>query len=203
VVPPGLDLEALERPPLEREAPPLIIWNHRWEFDKQPEVFFDALAELDRDGVPFRLALLGENSRSEARSFLDARRRYGPRLVHFGYEPDRAQYLAWLRRGAVSVSTAAQENFGIAAVEAAYAGAAPLWPDRLSYPELLGPAAGRDHLYADFRELVVKLKARALEPIYDQDRHQKHKEELGRFDWSRLIERYDDLIERTAQKHGP
>jgi hypothetical protein len=30
----------------EKQKPPLVIWNHRWEFDKQPEIFF---AGLSRD----------------------------------------------------------------------------------------------------------------------------------------------------------
>ena len=199
VMPPGLDLAAIASHPVERDGgPPIIIWNHRWEFDKQPEVFFQAVDELDRAGVPFRLALLGENFRVQPQAFLDARERWGGRIVRFGYAEDREEYLDWLRRGTVSVSTATQENFGLAAVEAAYAGAYPLWPDRLSYPELLGPEAGRGHLYSEFGELVVKLKMRMTGPPYDRDAHERMRRALDRFDWSRRIGHYDDLIESTA-----
>ncbi|HUV08345.1 MAG TPA: hypothetical protein VMX75_11490 [Spirochaetia bacterium] len=46
----------------EREGPPpLIIWNHWWEFDKGPEAFFCALDGALEEGSEFRLALLGEN----------------------------------------------------------------------------------------------------------------------------------------------
>ena len=41
------------------DLPPLIIWNHRWEFDKNPGDFFDALDAVLERGLNFRLALLG------------------------------------------------------------------------------------------------------------------------------------------------
>jgi glycosyltransferase involved in cell wall biosynthesis len=196
---PGLDLAAIAARPVERDGgAPLIIWNHRWEHDKQPEVFFRALDELGRAGIGFRLALLGENFQVQPQAFRDARERWGGRIVRCGYVEDRQEYFAWLARGAVSVSTAAQENFGLAAVEAAYAGAYPLWPDRLSYPELIGPEAGRGHLYSEFGELVVKLKMRMTGPPYDRDEHERIRRALDRFDWSRRIGHYDDLIESTA-----
>ena len=37
----------------------LILWNHRWEYDKAPELFVDAMIELEQAGVDFKLALLG------------------------------------------------------------------------------------------------------------------------------------------------
>ncbi|MCZ6696694.1 MAG: DUF3524 domain-containing protein, partial [Acidobacteria bacterium] len=52
--PPGLE-------PRDASKPPLIIWNHRWEFDKRPAAFFRALDAVRERGREFRLALLGEN----------------------------------------------------------------------------------------------------------------------------------------------
>ncbi len=39
---------------------PLILWNHRWEHDKNPESFFGALRKLKAQNIPFKLAILGE-----------------------------------------------------------------------------------------------------------------------------------------------
>ena len=39
---------------------PLILWNHRWEYDKNPEEFLQALLRLDEQGLDFRLAILGK-----------------------------------------------------------------------------------------------------------------------------------------------
>ena len=41
----------------------LLVWNHRWEYDKAPEIFAEALSILKHSGVDFRLALLGARPR--------------------------------------------------------------------------------------------------------------------------------------------
>ena len=52
------------------ESPPLIIWNHRWEFDKNPRPFFEALDRIDESGLDFQVALLGENLTKIRKHFL-------------------------------------------------------------------------------------------------------------------------------------
>lgn len=42
------------------EGPLHILWNHRWEHDKQPDVFFAILFELQDNDVPF-LVSVGES----------------------------------------------------------------------------------------------------------------------------------------------
>lgn len=41
--------------------PPVIIWNHRWEHDKNPEAFFRALYALADQNIDFRLSVLGQD----------------------------------------------------------------------------------------------------------------------------------------------
>jgi len=55
-----------------------------------------------------------------------------------GYQRDRTDYEAALCEADVFVSTAEHEFFGLSAVEAALAGAYPLLPERLAYPEIFG-----------------------------------------------------------------
>ncbi|MFO8058073.1 MAG: DUF3524 domain-containing protein [bacterium] len=195
---PGVDLASIDQARVEKDTdPPLIVWNHRWEFDKRPEDFFAAIYELERDGLDFGLVILGENFQVKPRPFLEAQERLGHRIVCLEYVPDRGEYLSWLCRSSVSVSTASQENFGIAAVEAAYAGARPLWPDRLSYPELLG-SGFREHLYHDFSDLVLKLKKALRQGPAGRGLPERQAQLLFRFDWSQLISLYDGLLEQTA-----
>ena len=75
VLHPGCDLPAAgsEFAPRDPARPPLIIWNHRWEFDKQPEVFFAALDAVHARGREFEVALLGENFQFVPQEFLDPR----------------------------------------------------------------------------------------------------------------------------------
>ena len=156
---PGLPFSgraAAGRPPRSRprSGPPLVIWNHRWEFDKNPAEFFAALDAVRAQGLEFRLALLGESFQAKPKDFLAARERFGGWIVQYGLVADREAYLGWLRRGEVVVSTAIQENFGLSVVEAMRCGCLPLLPERLSYPEILPPAFHREFLYRDREELV-------------------------------------------------
>ncbi len=133
----GVALDAiLERPRAAADGPPLVLWNQRWEHDKNPEAVFDALIRLRDSGVAFRLALAGENVRVDPQDFDRARRELGDAVVHVGYLA-RNDYLDLLSRADVVVSAARHEFFGISIVEAVAAGAVPVLPDALSYPELI------------------------------------------------------------------
>ncbi|MCA8942945.1 MAG: DUF3524 domain-containing protein [Planctomycetes bacterium] len=123
-------------PPGDRAEGPIVLWNHRWEHDKRPDRFFDALRALAREDVPFRLAVCGEQFRERPAEFAAAQRDLASRIVHWGFVEDRSRYAELLRRAHLAVSTSDHEFFGVSMLEAVHAGAAPLVPDRLSYPEL-------------------------------------------------------------------
>jgi glycosyltransferase involved in cell wall biosynthesis len=67
VLPLGLALQRFDAHRTSRETgrPPLIVWNHRWEHDKNPRPFLNALARLAGEGVDFEVALTGENFRQD------------------------------------------------------------------------------------------------------------------------------------------
>ena len=189
---PGCRLPQPESNATRREAAPLVIWNHRWEFDKQPAMFFAALRQAQEAGVAFRVALLGENFQVVPQEFEAARGWLGERLVQYGYVPSRASYWELLRCGSVVVSTAIQENFGISVVEAVAAGNYPLLPRRLSYPEVV-PAAYHDAcLYADDAALADKLIALLSRPPVTPPRGLAAA--MQRYSWSRQATAYDALF---------
>ena len=182
----------------DRLPPPLIIWNHRWEFDKNPDQFFDAIDTAMETGADFRLALLGETSQTVPKAFIGARDRYGKRIVQYGYVTSRKQYLDWLAQGSIVISTALQENFGIAVVEAIRYGCIPLLPARLSYPEII-PAEYHDRvLYRDQADLVAKLLRRLSNPTGYQELRRDLSRAMSKFAWPKLIDRYDQFLDRLA-----
>ena len=184
-----------------QDLPPLIVWNHRWEFDKNPDEFFHALDTILTGGAEFRLALLGENFQAVPKAFMGARARYGERIVQYGYVDSRSEYIEWLKRGSIVISTALQENFGISVIEAIRYGCVPLLPDRLVYPEIIPQSFHSRVLYKDLNELVEKLTriitnySGFLELRRDLSTH------MGRFAWENLIGRYDEELERLAHLH--
>jgi len=112
----------------------LIVWNHRWEYDKAPEVFAEALELLAKRGVDFRLALLGSRPVTTPHALMTVQTQFDPVIVANAHLP-RADYERTLSQAAIAVSTAIHEFQGLAMLEAASAGAVPLVPDTLVYPE--------------------------------------------------------------------
>ncbi len=157
VVPVPLDLPDAEPAPALLPDPrgPLIVWNHRWEYDKGPDTLVAALRALADDGVPFRVAVCGEQFRTVPASLAGGLDALGARVEHRGWLPSRADYLALLARADIAVSTAIHEFFGVSMVEAAHHGARPLVPDRLAYPEIFPP----ELRYADDDALPAALAA--------------------------------------------
>ncbi len=203
VLPVGCDLHRLDsfEPPggtsaAEGSRPPLILWNQRWEYDKDPATFFRALYELAAEGREFRLALAGENFRVEPGEFAQARVRLGSRLVHFGYLPDTAQYGRLLWESDLVVSTALHEFFGVSILEAIYCGCRPVLPRRLSYPELIPAAMHPACLYDDFAGLVALLGSGLASPV----RLPGLREAAAHFDWQYLAPAYDELLADVARR---
>jgi glycosyltransferase involved in cell wall biosynthesis len=177
---------------------PLILWNHRWEYDKDPETFFGAVYALAAEGLDFGLILLGESFRNQPIEFLEARQRLGDRIVHFGYAGDVATYSRLLGQADIVVSTALHEFFGTAIVEACYRDCFPILPRRLAYPELI-PAALHDAcLYDDLDGLLVRLRQAILNA--GQAHLPSLRQHVAQYDWRHMAWRYDQLLERVAAR---
>ena len=126
-------------PPVEPRDPGLVLWNHRWEYDKDPDLFADAMIELAASGADFRLALLGPRPAAGCAA-LERLRTTLPGRIVADEHADPARYRDIVGRAGIVVSTARHEFQGLAVLEAAGAGARPLVPDALCYPEMYGPA---------------------------------------------------------------
>lgn len=147
VHPPGVEIA----PPRAARSPgPVrILWAARWEHDKDPDAFFEALRDLEARGVPFRLSVVGEQFREVPASFGRAKEHFAGCIDRWGFQSSREAYRAALLEADVFVSTAAHEFFGIAAVEAVAAGAYPLLPRRLAYPEVFADLQPSDAFLYD------------------------------------------------------
>ncbi len=196
---PGILLPSYADVNAEKQTnPPLIVWNHRWGYDKNYEMFFNVLEELNNKGLDFNLALMGENFGLIPEAFKEAKERFKDKILQYGYVPSRGEYEKWLKRGAVVISTAMQENFGMSVIEAMMMGCVPLLPDRLSYPEILPEVFHGDFLYKNRRDLVEKL----FTIISDYKKYETIRTRLAQemrfFLWENVAGEYDRLLERLA-----
>jgi glycosyltransferase involved in cell wall biosynthesis len=183
---PGIDFSQIDNAAeSKRKSPrtPVIVWNHRWEHDKNPTYFFNTLFELDANALDFRLIVLGQSFRRKPQIFSFAQDKLQHKILHWGYVESRDEYARLLTMGDIVVSTAKHEFYGISVIEAVRAGCIPLLPKSLSYPELF-PA---QYLYEN-GDLLNKLKS-ILEDSYKIDRDQS-KVLTNRFSWLDLRNKY-------------
>ncbi len=182
--------------------PPIVLWNQRWEHDKNPEAFFRLMNRLDDAGQEFRLILAGERFNEQPVEFERAFERYAERILHYGYAEDFDEYSKLLHRADLVVSTAKHEFFGISIMEAIYCGCHPLLPNRLSYPELIPESLHSPLLHArvlyddddDLFEIMSNILIGDERPLPVSTL----REIPERLDWSRQVSEYDRLFSAIA-----
>ena len=177
--------------------PPLVVWNQRWDEDRRPERLLRILGHLADEGVPFRVALAGPGG-GRVGSEVGAGGGCGrDGVVGVGWcGPDADRAL--LRRAEVVASVTRHEYFGVGVVEAVAAGAVPLLPARLSYPEVLPVEAHTRCLYAArpaerLRSLLVGIEEIRSDPAVAGVRAA-----MSRWGWPEVAPRYDDRLELLA-----
>lgn len=127
------------------EKPLQLVWNHRWEYDKNPELLYRALLQLMSAGrrLPeFKLHLLGQQFRHRPDVFtqlIDLLKRHNI-AGELGFVESGEHYLQILQTADIVLSTADHDFQGLSVLEAVALGCVPLLPRRQVYPEMLGEA---------------------------------------------------------------
>lgn len=173
-----------------------ILWNHRWEHDKGPDILLALVRRLREEQLPFELIVTGAGKNERADVFAELPAVAGDRLAHIGFVDGRGDYDQLLARADIVLSTARHEFFGISVLEAMLAGAFPLLPRKLSYPELLDPERYRSSYYDNFEELV-RMTAGLLRGG-KMPENKALRLEAERYCWDRVIAGFDDLIGEIA-----
>jgi len=193
VLPLGLDLQAFDAHKTNYDGTPLLLWNHRWEYDKNPEIFFETLFKLDKNGVDFKLVVLGENFKMSPSIFDEAKIKLKDKIVRFGYCESFSEYAQWLWKADILPVTNIQDFFGISIMEAVYCNTYPLLPNRLTYPELLPTEYHDNHIYEHDKDLYEKLNE-CISNI-GEIRNKKLSTVAEQYDWSQMLTVYDELFE--------
>lgn len=209
----GMDLKAhdahddarMPRPAGGAE-PYVVLWNQRWEYDKNPRAFFRVMNRLDDAGYDFRLILAGKHFHEQPEEFEEAFERYAERILHYGYAENFAEYSRLLHRADLVVSTSIHEFFGVAIMEAIYCGCHPLLPDRLSYPELIPDALHEPLLHAPVLYDDADALFHNLAAILSGEERPLPVATLRNIpaplDWSNCIGDYDALLESVVEQQA-
>jgi len=190
--------------PTRDNHPIEIVWNHRWEYDKQPQVLFDALILLQQAGVPFKLHLLGQSFRKIPECFAKAKAQLAEHIATWGYQPNE-KYQQILHSADIVVSTAIHDFQGLSMLEAIAAGCFAIAPNRVAYPEyipaqdLYSVVDGVDE--AQTLSEAIKNKISAIESGKLGRQHRLERAEaIKRYACASLIGEYCQILERLIDK---
>ncbi len=192
----GMDLKIFDKYEafdIEKEEA-IILWNHRWEYDKNPESFFKILFELKNEGFKFKLVVLGEQYSRSPKIFNEAKIKLKDEILHFGFAASFGEYARWLKTSDIMPVTSNQDFFGGSVVEGIYCGAISLLPNRLAYPEHLSQENKTEFIYNSEKELKEKLIQ--LINNYNSVDKKELKGFIKKYDWGNCIDNYDLMLEK-------
>ena len=112
-----------------------FLWNHRWDYDKNPSSFQNLSLALIKEFPHLKIALLGEDSqKSDVFSQLKG---HSQNIVKEGFLNNREEYWSTLTSSKILPVTSIHDFQGISLLEAMISGVIPLVPNRMVYPEIL------------------------------------------------------------------
>jgi glycosyltransferase involved in cell wall biosynthesis len=157
---------------------------------------------LMADGLPFELAMTGQQFRNSPPVFATIARRFARQLVQFGFVESPETYRALQAGADIVLSTARHEFQGLAVLRAVAAGCVPVVPDRLAYREIY-PAELR---YTSATSQPEREARAAADLIGELARRIAQGERpvplVDRFSVDALAPRYRELLGALAERAG-
>lgn len=188
VLPLGLDLPEYHPSKIDK---PVFIWNHRWEYDKQPELFFNTLFKLKDLGYSFSLIVSGRSYKSSPAIFKKAKEVLKEEIIHFGFVKHADEYKRLLEIANIMLATSIQDFFGISVVEAIAAGCYPVLPDRLAFPEHVPES--HEECYQT-NDQIIPMLIQIIE-VKKYLRTRVYSDFVQKYHWNNLIDFYDLTFE--------
>jgi len=175
-------------------APAHFVWNHRWEYDKQPQVFFDAFLKLKQAGFKFHLHILGQSFRKQPACFEQAKQQFADEIVTYGFQ-SKERYVEVLSHADFVVSSALHDYQGLSLQEGIAFGCMPIAPNRVAYPEYISESG----LYevSDEPELEAHNLFTKLSEIIS--REYKDVPDLSQYSYQILMPAYQEVFARVMQ----
>ena len=180
-----------------------LVWNHRWEFDKNPQLLLDAIRILLMKTDRFTLHVVGQQFRKVPSQFAELSElleQYPGCKGEWGYMASRQAYQALLQKSDIVLSTADHDYQGIAVLEGAAAGAFPVVPDRLAYQELF-PVECR-YTESDQANKMAEKLSQLIEKKLDKG-FEMPSVDVSQLSWTVLADKYREVIEAVMKRDAP
>ena len=115
---------------------PVLLWNHRWEHDKNHTLFLKGLEFLKEKSIDFKLIVLGKGTeKKEVKSVFE--KSFKKELIHCGYVETKEEYVTLLSKATHIPVTSKHDFFGLSVAEAMSYGCFAILPKHQAYPEHL------------------------------------------------------------------
>lgn len=190
VVPLGLDWDFIDqiKSISKDNKEPIIVWNHRWEEDKNPNDFFKILGELKKRSFNFKLMVLGDGKSHHMDFWLKQKEQFKNEIIHWGKVTSYLDYLNMLKSADISIVTSHHDFFGLSVLESVYCEVLTLLPNRLAYPEHFSKKNFQEISYNNESELLAKILS------YRKFNTNKYKEDIMRYRIQDIIDLYEKTI---------
>ena len=190
ILPLGIDIKRIKSNKTRKNEKLTILWNHRWEYDKNPQYFFETLSSLKKD-TDFNLIVTGESPfHVENIHFQKAREEFKDNIIHFGYAKSLDEYYKLLWRSHLSIVTSHHDFFGLSVCESTLCDVLNILPMRLAYPEHF---LEHNNFYKNDKELKKLIKRFKAEGL-------KTRHKIDSYDWDIVIESYIDLFKKLGSR---
>ncbi|XP_002730415.1 tRNA-queuosine alpha-mannosyltransferase-like [Saccoglossus kowalevskii] len=173
---------------LDETRPLHILWAHRWEHDKGPDIFFEAIYKLVECGVKFHLSVLGESFSDIPDVFIEAKEKLNDYIINWGYQESKQDFFSILQIADVAVSTANHEFYGVSMLEAVHFKCFPLCPNKLVYPEIFP----EECLYRTDQQLFKRLREFCRHPHLIRNKNLQI--DTTKFSWKTLQSQYKHIL---------
>lgn len=176
---------------------PQLTWNHRWEYDKDPELLLHILRQLDEQSMAFEVAIIGQQFRQQPNVFAKIKTLLDHSdclmLKHWGYITSEQAYYACLSQTDIILSTALHDFQGLSILEGVLRGAIPVVPKRQVYPEWFE----EEYLFDASGDMSEQASSAVL--LIKKSINSPRCPDLSSLLWSSLRNQYRVLIERAMQ----
>ncbi len=173
---------------------PVLLWNHRWEYDKGPLQLLNVLKELKQCGFNFKLNLLGQQFRSAPLELTEIQKTFSDEIINVGYVESLENYHNIVKTSDFVLSTALHDFQGLAILEAVALGCVPVVPNRLSYSDIFP----EQYRYASNLE-EIKNESRAMADkiiLLWQEREKRNLQDINikKFSHDEMREKYAKIL---------
>ncbi|MBT8228785.1 MAG: DUF3524 domain-containing protein [Bacteroidia bacterium] len=170
VIPLGIDFQLIEsiKPALDHKSDlPVLLWNHRWEYDKRPDLFLNMCRNLADKGIKFKIRFLGQNHENTPKHITEFYERFPSLFDYFGYAESYEKYIQLIKGSHILPVSSEHDFLGISVIEALFCGLQPVLPEKMVYQEHL--PAGFDYCFYQGQDQFIEKTRNTLLTLSEYD----------------------------------